>query len=418
MIQRPLNRIAMPILNEVNATRREYRLTAFQKSVKLVFALGLLVAACSFFHLAENPIGRDFALIVGTSFLVPGLIQALSALRSQLVLDGTRIEVRSALCTFTVDRNEIQGLRRMKNNYGSWIRLYLRENRGALNVSSSFTGADELTEWLQGIPDLDQQDAAEIIQQISDQDSPTATGNIRPNPLKRAKAWAIYLSVIAGVFGILIMFVNDAPLGELLLVVVALLPPLAALLIHRHPLWFTIFKRKTDPRADLGLVVFFPALGLLMSLQRGPAHLVDAFQLTYWALLVLVCLLAALFRSVWENPSRWGVLAFMLLIGGFYSSGLVSAADIVPDRSTSQPYRTEVLRKYETHGKSAGFYLRLAPWGPLAYSDDVRVFAGVYQQTRAGDRICLQMHSGFLHAPWFTLAPCLDHPSTPTPLNE
>src|SRR6185503_8667437 len=140
----------MSSLEQENAVRHEYQLTTFHKSAHLVFAVGLIVAAGSFFYLAENPIGRDFALIVGISLLISGFTLALSTFRSRLIIDGNRIEVRSALHTASADRNEIEGLRQMKNQYGSWTRIYLRENRGAFNVSGSFAGKDELDHWLKG----------------------------------------------------------------------------------------------------------------------------------------------------------------------------------------------------------------------------------------------------------------------------
>ena len=70
---------------------------------------------------------------------------------------------------------------------------------------------------------------------------------------------------------------------------------------------------------------------------------------------------------------------------------------------------------YETHGKNASSYLRLAPWGPTAYYEDVDVPKRVYQGARVGDQICIELHSGFLHAPWYTLTPCPEQLAAPVP---
>jgi hypothetical protein len=169
-----------------------------------------------------------------------------------------------------------------------------------------------------------------------------------------------------------------------------------------------MFKRKADPRADMGFVVMWPGFGMLLAYKTGndPTHLVDASQLIYWVLLIVVCYVATLFRSAWENPSRWGVLAGLLVLGSMYGTGAINAINTLPDRSLPRLYRTEVLEKYVTHGRSASFNLRLEPWGPIAYRDDVVVPQRVYQQVKLGDQICIGLHSGFLHAPWYTLAPC------------
>ena len=93
----------------------------------------------------------------------------MAALRSRLTLDGSQLELRSALRTHTAERSEIEGLRKIKNQYGSWTRVYLKEDRGAFNVSDSFTGSDDLNEWLKGLRDLDERDAADMTRQIGTQ---------------------------------------------------------------------------------------------------------------------------------------------------------------------------------------------------------------------------------------------------------
>ncbi len=163
------------------------------------------------------------------------------AVRSQLILDGSRIELRSALRTFAADRSEIEGLRKGQNQYGKWTRICLKENRGAFNVSDSFTGNAELNEWFKGLTDLDQRDADQITQEIDKQDPlGDAEDDKSLNVLKQAKTWAIGLSVIAGLVSIPVMFVSYAPLYTASLVLLVLSAPLAIFLIHRFPLLFTI----------------------------------------------------------------------------------------------------------------------------------------------------------------------------------
>ena len=329
------------------------------------------------------------------------------ALRSRLILDGDRIELRSGLGTSTATRDEIEGLRTIDDQYGRRTRICLKETRGGFNVPcDSFTGNGDLNEWLKGLPDLDQQDADEVERQISNQDTLGVDGNL--HTLKQAKAWAIGWSIAAGVVSIPVIFVSYTPIYTASLALLVLFPPLGILLIRRFPLLFTIFKRKVDPRADIGFVVIWPGIGTLLSYQtgNGAGHLVDASGLIYWVILIVVFYVAALFRTVWENPSRWGVLAGLLLLGCMYSVGLVDAANTIPDRSVPRLYRTQVLKKYVTQGRHASFCLGLAPWGPISFDDDVIVPGRIYRQVKLGDQICIGLHPGFLHAPWYTLTPC------------
>jgi hypothetical protein len=167
---------------EISTTRSEYQLTTFQKLLYLALAAVFLCGGGFFLKLALDPIGRDFAMVVGLLFLVPGFILVSLALRSRLILDGDRIELRAALRTFTANRNEIQGLRSIENQYNRWTRIYLRDGGDAFNVSSSFSGNDDFVAWLKGVPNLDQQDAAQIMRQVGNQapQEPQATNASMP----------------------------------------------------------------------------------------------------------------------------------------------------------------------------------------------------------------------------------------------
>jgi hypothetical protein len=106
---------------------REYRLTAFKKLSHLAFACVFLVGAGFSFKLATDPSGREVPLPIGILALIPGLVLISLALRSRLTLDGERIELRSALRTFTTNRNEIEGIRETEDQYGRRTRVYLKE---------------------------------------------------------------------------------------------------------------------------------------------------------------------------------------------------------------------------------------------------------------------------------------------------
>jgi hypothetical protein len=382
---------------EINTGVRQYRLTTFKK-------LSHLALACVFF------VGTGFLLklelVLGFLALIPGLILVSLALRSRLTLDGDRIELRSALRTFTANRNEIDGLREIEDQYGHRTRIYLKESRGTFNVSDSFAGDDDLNEWLKGLPNLDKRDADQIERQLSTQDSLGTGENL--NALKHAKAWAIGLGIGAGITSIPVLFVTYAPIHNVSLVLLLLLPPVGILLNHRFPLLFTIFKRKTDPRADIGYVVLWPGVAILLlhKFENDPSYLVDASQLIYWVILVVVLYVGSLFRTAWKHPSRWGVLVGLLIFGAGYGVGLIDSSNTLLDRSVPQFYTSQVLKMHVTHGKNTRFSLHLEPWGPIAYDDDVDVAKHIYEEFKVGDQVCIGLHPGFLHAQWYTLTPC------------
>ncbi len=385
-----------------------YGLKTWRKAVYLGYAVMFLGGAGFCCKLAINPIGRDFVLSVGALLLAGGLLMASLAFRSRLTLDRDRIELRSSVRTYSARREEIDGLRTIQDQYGRRTRICLKSHDGDFNISDGFTGNDELKEWLKEFPDLDQRDADQIEQELNQHSSLEPESSAGWNALKHAKAWAIGLSILTGAASIPVLFLGRSSLYIVSLIALALSLPLGIVLVHVFPLWFTIFKRKPDPRADIGFLVLWPGFAMLMSNQTGsdPTHLVDMTQMIYWVLFVWACYVAALFGIAWRSPTRWALLAVLLIFGCFSGVGLANILNTLPDHSAARLYRAQVVKRYESHGKSTTYYLRLTPWGPLGYFDDVDVPKRFYDGEKVGDLVCTGLHPGFLHAPWYTVTAC------------
>ena len=399
----------MRSLDQLSAARRQYALTTGRKLNYAVLALALLIGAGFFFKLAIDPVGRVFALVVGVIFLAPGIMLLVQSWRSRLVLEGDVIELHSAFRVHSAGRDEIKGLRTIENQYGRWTRVYLKHDQGAFNVSDSFTGEDDLKEWLEGLPDLDQHDSDEIKKEVSSQDSPRLSDTDSSNAFDLAKVWAVGLSIVAGVVTIPVVFVNYAPIYRIAVVLLLACPLMGIILLHRFPLLFTVLRRKPDPRADLSFLILWPGVGVMFSYQTAndPSHLVDGLQPAYWVLLVFTGFLAVLFQTAWKSPSRGASFFAIALLGGMYSIGLVNAANSLPDKSAPGVYQTSVHRMYESQSsKGTRYYLSVAPWGPMIYEEDVDVPRGTYNKVRVGDPICFGLHPGFLQFPWYALMPC------------
>jgi hypothetical protein len=406
----------VPSLTEINTTLREYQLRDDLRAIYLLLAAVLLTGAGLVIKLATSANARPFGsylLFAGVLLILLALFLVLVVLRSRLVLVGDWIEVHSGLRTFRANRNEIEGFRKMQNRGARWTQIYLKEGRGAFNISESFTGNNDLNEWLKGVPDLDQRDADQAWQQIRDQHPPGTTDDEIRNELRQAKAWAAGLSIASVIAGFIALLVNYQPLYTPSIVLLLIFPPLGFLMAHRFPLLFTC-SGKSDPRAKLGFLVMWPGFPLA-GYYLGPndhARLANYSQLIPWALPVLVIFFVALFRATMQNPDR-SVFVILFLSGAMYSFGVAAAANVLPDRTHPRLYRAYVLEKYETHGKSTIYHLRVASWGPIDNADDLVVPVRTYRQVRVRDLMCIELHPGFLHAPWYTVAPCSEQLAAP-----
>ena len=368
----------------------------------LVLAAVYVGGGVPILRLGVDPVGITIACLLA----IPGLILASSALRSRLILDGDRLELRSALRTRTVRRDDVDGLQRIRNNYGTSTRIFLRNDRGALTVSGAFTGNDDLEGWLKGVPDVDERNAARIEQMIDSEAGPGRHTHERL--LGTARKWMIGLSTVAGV-ACVAAAVPYHPIYATGMAVLLAFPPLGIFLLHQFPLLFNTFKAKVDPRADLGLLILLPGFGALVPVMFGSdaSHLVDPTPLLIWYGAVFLAYFGALVGIAWTSPARWGGVVMLAVLGIAYSVALVNAADTMPDGSSPSYFRTWVVQKREVrHSRYTEFDLRVAPWGPITYANDIPVPVGTYNGAAVGDPACVSLRGGFLHAAWYEFVPC------------
>jgi hypothetical protein len=192
-------------------------------------------------------------------------------------------------------------------------------------------------------------------------------------------------------------------------VALALTPAALLLLMQRSPLLYAIFKKKADPRADLGVALMISGIGL--AFRVSDVEFVSMQPLLLLIVPVALVYTAAFYSAVRKNSNITATLLGLLFIAGAYSFGLAIVADTLLDSSKSTTYIVPVTGKHISSGRSTTYYLNLAPWGPLQEPNRISVSSSFYNDTQQGDQICLGLHLGRLNAPWYQLADC---PATST----
>ena len=286
--------------------------------------------------------------------------------------------------------------------------LYLKEGRGKITFSNSFNTDDDFRAWLQQVTDLDARDRDALLAEISQDSELGATPEERLNALKQAKTRSIAVLVVAiaaaaGLnFGTEAMHLPSA-------VALALAPVAAMLLLRQSPLLYSIFKKKADPRADLAFILMVAGFGLFFAAMN--IEFVSYKPLLLLIVIVALGFVAAFFNSARQNSSPAGAVIGLLAFAALYGYGLAVAADTVTDKSTASTYVVPVTGKHISSGRSTTYYLELAPWGPIENSNRISVPHSFYNDTQPGDQVCLALHDGRLHAPWYQLASCPAQPA-------
>jgi hypothetical protein len=398
-------------LQQFNGNRHEYRLKAWQRWFYLI--LGMLVGGIG--------VAGAFVAVTQPSQHVPlaptliplaiGVYLVAYVLRSRLIIESTRVEVRGVFRQQSADLSEIEGFRTVSSRNSSFWQLQRKEGRGTISISQSFDGDDDLRAWFQQLTDLDERDRKSLLDDIAQQESLGSTPEERLGALERAKQWNIGISVFTVVAAAGFNF-GPAAFRMPSAVILALAPVGVLFLLHREPLVYAIFKPKRDPRTDLGITFMAAGFGLLMG-ARG-INFVSIRELMPLVLLISLACAAVLFAAVRKHSQPWGVMIGLIFFAGMYGYGVATAADSLPDRSKATSYVVTVTGKHRTHGRSTSYYLDLEPWGPIQEPNKVNVPFSTYRDAAPGDAVCLDLHAGALNLAWYERISCPMQPALQT----
>ena len=381
---------------------RVYRMRAWQRALFLVFGLMLgglsvLVAAA-----ANGPAQDGPPLLLAILPIAAAVYFLATALRSRLVIDGSHIEVRGAFREQSAELGDVEGYRTISTRNGSFWRLQLKQGRGSITIRKSFD-CDELRAWFQQLTDLDERDRNQLLDEIKQAQDLGATADERLNALKQALQLNIAFSAVVIAAAVAFYFsqgaVRFAAVG-----ILALAPALVLYLLNRDPLLYAVGKPKRDPRTDLSIAVLASGFGLMIG--GVTVHFASYLPLWEWGALIAAIYVFAFSTFAQKEPRVPGFLLIMLVYGGIYAYGMVSVIDTMLDRAPATAYATSVIGEHEVHGKSTSYILDLAPWGPFQSANKLSVPHSEYVRAQVGDPVCVTLHPGYLHAPWYTRVPC------------
>jgi len=390
-------------MQAINTGRQEYPLGGWQRGFCLFF--GALFEGCGVFLVylvVKTHNSESSFLFLSIAPFAFGIYMLATALRSRLVIDGSRVEVRYGFTEKTADLSQIEGYRTVSTRNSSLWQLKLKEGRGTITVQKSYD-CDGLRSWLQQIPDLDERDRNALLAQIEQSQELGATPEERLAALSRAKQLSYGLTA-AAIAGALSLGLGGTSLRLPSAIVLALLPVVLIYLVRQGPLLYGIFTPKRDPRTDLGIA--FMACGLGLIFGNMGVHFVEKVSLLEYAGLFGLLFCAGIFSAARKNPQFWGAMLGMLFIAGAYGFGLAEAADTIPDQAKPASYSATIENKHETNGRSTSYYLDLGPWGPMQGANSLSVSESTYEGASIGDLICLDLRPGVLRVQWYQAVAC------------
>lgn len=376
---------------------------AWYRSLFLILGAPAVAGGIVMLALALKGANMALPIIMTAVFSGFGIYLIALAMRSRVIIDGNRIEIRGAFTDHFADLNEIQGLRTISSRNGKYTQFYLNSGRGTLTLPNHFDKDEAFDAWMRKVPDLDKLDRDRLLEKISQQEDLGATPQDRLAALSQAKTYSWFAlaialaAAVAANYGIPALFVPFS-------VALALVPIVLAFLVHRSPLLYTVFRRKDDPRAELLYALIAASFGLLVR-ARG-IHFVSLQSIGVVIAFLTLAYIAAFYHSFFESPSPTRTFFALLLFGTLYGYGVVVVADALGEESTPAHFVVHVVGKHYTTGRSRSYYLELEPWGPVDRSNNLGVSQAVYNKAAPGDQICLELRPGRLNGAWYTQVSC------------
>jgi hypothetical protein len=192
----------------------------------------------------------------------------------------------------------------------------------------------------------------------------------------------------------------------LCIVLLAVAPPIAiglASISNRN--WVLFGKRGSGKPSLEGLILLCP-LALLVRAFRDLQVLDWQEPLIAAGIMGIALAVAAWFLIEPDRRDRIFVAACTVALGVAWGWGVTTLTNAAEDTVPTRFYASAIEDRRISSGRSTSYYLRLAPWGPVAGSQQVGVGRVVYDQMAGAAVACIDLHDGLFGWRWHVVHRC------------
>jgi hypothetical protein len=351
-------------------------------------------------------------------------LNLLELLRKRLILTPDAVEYVDGFRWRRLARRDIKGYRIIFQSARSpalewynWECIFIVPVEGAgkpLRLGKFFRIDDPFRAWLAGLPDLDEPARREAEAEIRSNPAWGATAEARSGTLSRANRTVNVLSLATLALAVVAAEIFEPPV-ILILALVAM--PWVAIAIHltRQGIFVSTISR-TETRPTLFIPLFVS--GLPLALRAAIDYQPLDWQLSIGAGLIAGGLFAA--AAAFADKSLLKDSVRLLIILPFavaYGFGVVGEANGGLDTAPPTIERATVFTKSLQNGYSwlavPKARLQLSPWGARTVPTDAAVSESLWNATRFGEAVCVNIHPGLLRLPWLTVTACSTAPPAP-----
>ncbi len=331
------------------------------------------------------------------------ILGILDAFRSALHLYPDRIVKREVFKTRELKIADLEGFRFVQSQYTKNIVLFPKKKTDKkIKLSNTFVRFGELSGWVaQTLPDLDAREAAAEQQSILNDREYGSTERERSELLGKYRTVTKYLNN-AGIAVGLWAFIYPRPY-EILIVLCALFPLAGIMILVQSNGLVHFDERKNSAHPSIVRMFMMPALALALR-SLLDFSIIDAKQLLLPVLAITAVFSGLMLAKLKEFTGKAWIKLLPIIFAAVYAYGLTVMGNCLFDRSQPEVFTVRVLNKHVTTGRSTTYYVKLAPWGPVAEADDAQVTREQYEQIQIGKEVYVGEMPGIMKIPWFFIS--------------
>lgn len=343
-----------------------------------------------------------FILPMSASMTIVVTIAFINTIIGKLVIDKNKIYTSGLLINKQLFFNEISGYRATEH----FTFIESKTTKTRIKISHYYENGSEILTWLcsnyQNLDEVEKTiEAKEILRNLSFGWS-AAERTLR---LQKAKKLAKILNWVGGFVAIgTVLLLNH----NKYIILLCIIYPFFCLIIM---LFSKGLIRIDEPQKTVYPTLFWAFFATsAVVLMRGIAFYKIFDYTNVWlpSISIALGLLISLFvlnQGYIFNKSEktLSVITLSLLLFYGYAFGTVININCVLDESKPKIFKTIVLKKQISHGKSRSYSLKLAQWNSQQESQTMNVNQDFFDKIKEKDTVIITLKNGKLNIPWFEI---------------
>lgn len=210
---------------------------------------------------------------------------------------------------------------------------------------------------------------------------------------------------IVGIAATLWGLIYPRPYG-LAVVIFFLLPLVGILIIARSGGLIQLDLSERNKRPVMAPVLFGPAI--VLAIRAIVDYELVEWKAIFWVSLLCGTLLVFVLTRFDRQARKLTTSLFLLAVFGLpYVYGATVELNALAEQSPPVTFQVRVQNKDHTTGKYQRWNLRLAPWGPIGEIRKLSIAKKFYDEVKAGDIVCVELHQGAIGFQWYRLGQCI-----------